>query len=72
MSKSYGNSRWIFESGKPLAKAISRFATDSRAPDEPKDPAGVLLMDFLRLLLDPVEFDEWSARVRQGGAGAPG
>jgi tryptophanyl-tRNA synthetase len=72
MSKSYGNSLWIFESGKPLAKAISRIATDSRAPDEPKDPAGVLLMDFLRLLLDPVEFEEWSARVRQGGAGAPG
>jgi len=72
MSKSYGNSLWIFESGKPLAKAIARIATDSRSPEEPKDPAGVLLLDFLRLLIDPAEFETWCARVRQGGAGAPG
>ncbi|MEO6708642.1 MAG: tryptophan--tRNA ligase [Planctomycetota bacterium] len=72
MSKSYGNSLWIFESGKPLAKAIGRIATDSRAPEEAKDPAGVLLIDFLRLLLEPVEFADWSERVRRGGVGAPG
>jgi tryptophanyl-tRNA synthetase len=72
MSKSYGNSLWIFESGKPLAKAIGRIATDSRPPEEPKDPSSVLLMDFLRLLLDEPEYQGWAERMRQGGAGAPG
>ncbi len=72
MSKSYGNSIWIFESGKALSKAVGRITTDSRAPEEPKDPAGVLLLDFLRLFLDEREFLEWSERVRQGGSGAPG
>ena len=38
MSKSYGNHLWIFEEGKKLKKAIGRIATDSRAPEEPKDP----------------------------------
>ena len=72
MSKSYGNSLWIFETGKPLAKAVGRIATDSRAPEEPKDPAGILLMDFLRLFLAPADFDDWCERVRRGGSGAPG
>lgn len=72
MSKSYGNSLWIFETGKPLAKAIGRIATDSRAPEEPKDPSGVLLVDFLRLFLDASEFARVAESVRQGGAGAPG
>ncbi|HUR29462.1 MAG TPA: tryptophan--tRNA ligase [Planctomycetota bacterium] len=72
MSKSYGNSLWIFETGKPLAKAIARVATDSRPPEEAKDPAGVLLIDLLRLFLDPTELADWSERVRRGGPGAPG
>jgi len=72
MSKSYGNSLWIFEEGKKLQKAIGRITTDSRPPEEPKDPDGVLLMDFLKLFLEPAELAEWRGRVREGGAGAPG
>jgi tryptophanyl-tRNA synthetase len=72
MSKTYGNSLWIFESGKPLAKAIARIATDSRPPEEAKDPAGVLLLEFLRLFLEANELADWSERVRRGGVGAPG
>jgi tryptophanyl-tRNA synthetase len=72
MSKSYGNTIWIFESGKALKKSVGRITTDSRAPEEPKDPAGLLLFDFLRLFLPATEFEAWSGRVRAGGAGAPG
>ena len=72
MSKSYGNALWMFESGKKLKKAINRIVTDSRPPEEPKDPGQILLFDFLALFLDAAELDEWRGKVRQGGAGAPG
>lgn len=72
MSKSYGNDLWIFEEGKKLKKAIGRIPTDSRDPEEPKDPSGIQLFDFLGLFLDGAELDEWKGRVRQGGEGAPG
>lgn len=72
MSKSYGNTLWIFETGKPLNKAVARVLTDSRAPEEPKDPDGVLLMQLLALFLAPDELARWRERVRAGGAGAPG
>jgi tryptophanyl-tRNA synthetase len=72
MSKTYGNGLWIFEEGKALKKAVGRIVTDSRAPAEPKDPAGVLLFDFLSLFLDAGELQEWEERLRAGGPGAPG
>ncbi len=72
MSKSYGNTLWVFESGKRLKKAVGRITTDSRPPEEPKDPAGVLLFRFLELFLDPDELADWRARVEAGGEGAPG
>ena len=72
MSKSYGNDLWIFETGKPLKKAINRIATDSRPPEEAKDPAGILLLDFLKLFSAESEFAEWCGRVQAGGAEAPG
>ena len=72
MSKSYGNDLWIFEEGKKLKKAVGRIPTDSRAPEEPKDPDGVMLFDFLALFLEDEELGEWRARVAAGGEGAPG
>ena len=72
MSKSYGNDLWIFETGKRLKKAVGRILTDSREPSEPKDPAGVLLVDFLALFLEDAELNEWRGRIREGGANAPG
>jgi tryptophanyl-tRNA synthetase len=72
MSKSYQNDVWVFETGKPLQKAIGRITTDSRAPSEPKDPDSILLFDFLRLFLAPVELEQWRERVRRGGPEAPG
>lgn len=72
MSKSYGNDVWIFESGKPLKKTVGRITTDSRPPEEPKDPDGLLLFDFLRLFCDEDELASWRERVAAGGADAPG
>ena len=72
MSKSYGNTIWIFESGKSLKKLVGRVLTDSRPPEEPKDPSGILLFDLLRLFLDASELAEWEQRVRAGGPAAPG
>lgn len=72
MSKSYGNDVWIFESGKPLKKRIGKVVTDSREPAEPKDPAELVVMDLLKLFLEPKEWGEWGDRLRQGGEGAPG
>jgi tryptophanyl-tRNA synthetase len=72
MSKTYGNSIWIFEEGKALEKAVHRIVTDSRTPEEPKDPESVLLLRFLGLFLPQGELAQWHERVRAGGRGAPG
>jgi tryptophanyl-tRNA synthetase len=72
MSKSYGNDVWIFESGKKLKSAVGRIPTDSRAPEEPKDPESLLLFSFLELFTDSATLATWKDRVRRGGAGAPG
>ena len=72
MSKSYGNDVGIFESGKELKKRINAVATDSRPPEEPKDPEGIVLVQLLELFLDTTELEQWKERIRAGGAGAPG
>lgn len=72
MSKSYGNGIWIFESGKALKKRINQVVTDSRAPEEPKDPDEITLIDLMALFLEPTELEEWKDRLRKGGDGAPG
>ncbi|MFT4539074.1 MAG: tryptophanyl-tRNA synthetase [Planctomycetota bacterium] len=72
MSKSYGNDIWIFEEGKKLKKRIGKITTDSRPPEEAKDPDELLLFDFMSLFLEPTELEDWRERVRSGGDGAPG
>lgn len=75
MSKSYGNDLWVFESGKPLKQAVGRIVTDSRSPEEPKDPDQLLLFRFLELFLGGEragELEGWKERVRRGGPEAPG
>jgi len=72
MSKSYGNDLWIFETGKALKNAVGKIKTDSRPPEEPKEPGSVLLLQFLELFLPAEELAQWKERVRAGGVGAPG
>lgn len=72
MSKSYGNDVWIFDSGKDLKRSIGRIVTDSRPPEEPKDPDALLLMRFVELFVEGAPLEQWKERVRRGGEGAPG
>jgi len=72
MSKSYGNDVWIFESGRKLKKRMGKIVTDSRPPEEPKDPAELSLFELLALFVDAVELADWKDKVRKGGEGAPG
>jgi tryptophanyl-tRNA synthetase len=72
MSKSYGNTIWIFETGNKLKKVINRIVTDSRPPEEPKDASELYLFDIMALFIDAAEVDEWKAKVEKGGDGAPG
>jgi tryptophanyl-tRNA synthetase len=72
MSKSYGNAIWIFEEGKKLKKAINQIPTDSRPPEEPKEPDELVVFDLLALFLEGDELADWKQKVRTGGEGAPG
>lgn len=72
MSKSYGNDIWMFESGKKLKKLCSQIVTDSRPPEEPKDPSELFVFDLLALFLDVEELAEWKAKVTAGGPLGPG
>jgi len=67
MSKSYGNTIGIFDEGKVLKKAIAGIKTDSRPPEEPKDPDGVLLFQILKLFLSPDEISGYEADLKRGG-----
>jgi tryptophanyl-tRNA synthetase len=69
MSKSYGNTIWIFEEGKALKKSVNAIVTDSRPPEEPKDPDGVNAYKILELFLTDVEKAEWRERLQKGGVG---
>lgn len=69
MSKTYGNAIWIFEEGKALKKAVNAIVTDSRPPEEPKDPDGVNAYKILELFLDAGERAAWRERLLQGGVG---
>lgn len=72
MSKSYGNDIWVFETGKKLKKRVNQVVTDSRPPEEPKDPDELVPVRLLELFLSADELEDWKARLRAGGADAPG
>ncbi|MFT7517576.1 MAG: tryptophanyl-tRNA synthetase [Myxococcota bacterium] len=72
MSKSYGNDIWIFEEGKKLKKRVGKIVTDSRPPEEPKDPSELFVFDLLALFLGADELADWKTKVAAGGADAPG
>ena len=69
MSKTYNNAIWIFDEGKALKKSVNAIVTDSRPPEEPKDPDGVNAFALLDLFLDETERTDWRARIHKGGVG---
>jgi tryptophanyl-tRNA synthetase len=70
MSKSYGNTIWLFDEGKSLKKAVNAIVTDSRPPEEPKpEPETINVYAILELFLSADEKREWRARIAPGGVG---
>ncbi|TWT48705.1 tryptophan--tRNA ligase [Botrimarina hoheduenensis] len=69
MSKSYNNTLAVFDDVKAQRKQIMRIQTDSRPMEEPKDPAGDVLFDLLKLVASEATLAEWEATYRGGGFG---
>ena len=69
MSKSYGNTIPIFADEKSLRKQVMRIVTDSRTPEEPKNPVGDNLFQIFRLFASPERTEEVRQHYLAGGLG---
>jgi tryptophanyl-tRNA synthetase len=69
MSKSWNNTITLFAEGKELKKQVNAIVTDSRPPEEPKEPASVNAYQILALFLDEAERADLEQRLRAGGVG---
>lgn len=69
MSKSYGNTIPIFADDKTLRKQVMRIVTDSRAPEEPKNPDDDNLFQIFRLFATPERTEEVRHHYLAGGLG---
>lgn len=66
MSKSYDNVIPLFGDPKKLRKLVMRIVTDSRPPEEPKDPETSHIFDLYTAFATPEQAAELAARYRQG------
>ncbi|MBA3546803.1 MAG: tryptophan--tRNA ligase [Nannocystis sp.] len=72
MSKSYGNTLPLFESGKKLRKLVGQVVTDSTPLGEPLPFATCNVVALLRLFCDPAELAQLETWYREGRRdGAP-
>lgn len=69
MSKSYDNVIPLFAGGAELKKKIMRIITDSKMPDEPKDPDTSTIFQLYRHFATDGEIAELRARFVAGGMG---
>jgi tryptophanyl-tRNA synthetase len=69
MSKSYDNTIALMADAKSTGARIRRMVTDSRPPEEPKDPDACPLVALLRVFADAATVGEIEARYRRGGIG---
>ncbi|WP_077615864.1 tryptophan--tRNA ligase [Caenibacillus caldisaponilyticus] len=66
MSKSYGNVIPLFSDEKTLKKLIFRIKTDSKPPEEPKDPEESTLFHIYRGFAEKEEVEALARRYREG------
>ena len=66
MSKSYGNVIPLFSDEKKLRKAIFRIKTDSKTPEEPKDPKDSTLFDIYRAFANEEEIVALAKKYEEG------
>ncbi|MEN6530675.1 MAG: tryptophan--tRNA ligase [Anaerolineaceae bacterium] len=69
MSKSYGNTIPIFADENTIRKQVMRIVTDSRTPEEPKNPDGDNLFQIFRLFATPERTEEVRQQYLAGGLG---
>lgn len=69
MSKSYGNTIEIFGIEKEIRKKIMSIITDSKALEEPKDPAKCPVFALYRLFASETQLREMADKYRNGGYG---
>ena len=68
MSKSYDNTIPIFADEKQLRKRVMRIVTDSKRPEDPKDPEDDNLFALLRFFASPTRLEEIHQLYVHGGA----
>lgn len=69
MSKSYGNVIPIFEEPKRLRKMVMKIVTDSKLPEEPKDPDESTIYQLYTHFGTADEIAEMRQRFMEGGMG---
>jgi tryptophanyl-tRNA synthetase len=68
MSKSYNNTLPIFAPEKEVRKQVMRIVTDSKRPEEPKDPQDSTLFTLLSFFATPERLEEIRQLYIHGGA----
>ncbi len=66
MSKSYKNTIEIFEEADSIRAKVMKITTDSKAPNEPKNPETCNIMSIYRLLTSPEEIAKMESRYISG------
>jgi tryptophanyl-tRNA synthetase len=66
MSKSYKNTIEVFESADSIRTKVMKIITDSKAPNEPKDPSNCNIMAIYKLLASPEKIAEIETRYISG------
>ncbi len=69
MSKSYGNTIPLFGTDEEIKKAVMSVVTDSKTPDEPKDPDTCNIFLIHKLFLSDSEVKNLREKYENGGLG---
>lgn len=69
MSKSYGNTIPLFGTDEEVKKAVMSIVTDSKTPDEPKDPDTCNIYALNKLFMNDSELSDLRKRYTDGGLG---
>jgi tryptophanyl-tRNA synthetase len=69
MSKSYGNTIPLFGTDKEIKKAIMEIVTDSKKPEEPKNPEDCNVFALHKLITPEPQLSEIRAGYENGGLG---
>lgn len=67
MSKSYKNTIPLFGTDEEIKKAVMKIVTDSKTPEEPKDPETCNIFKLHKLFLSKEELSTLGERYKKGG-----